>query len=299
MSSDSGLPHLRSQSTLLAEMEARLRDTGNARYSEAEIYRGLSDALLRWEGRVFVPYTYTISGGWVNGSHEYALPAYIGERIQPQRRIVVPYVTDDAPSYEFVWADVLGWTVESDGAGGRYLRLEQNEGVAGATSDARILYWSENGPLPSTVPTLNTTITSATTTLVLSGIVDVGRAGYVRVENEWMQYVGRSDDGTRTSLLNVVRGVDGSTAAAHTASSSMYVYFGVALPNLRLLENLWHQALANVYAYSLTNVNETDRQRQEWNMRYLQQLADEFWPRWTPNLSPRLKLSRRSTGWEW
>ena len=287
------LPQLRAQSTLKDAIEARLRDTANARFSEPEIYNALSDAVLRWSGRVFVPHVYTVSGGWDAGIYEYTLPAYLGRRMQPQRKVAVPYVSESA-SQQYVWADVLGWTVEPNATGGQTLRLQYNEGNIGVVADGRILYWGENGPLPSTVPTLQTTMTSSVTSLILSTLLPVGQSGFVYVEQEWMEYAGCSHGTAYTTLTNLVRGVGGTTAASH--SSAVSVYFGVALPDLRLFENLYPQALANVYAYGLTATNDTDRERHERNWRIQQQLADEFWRMWTPNVAPRIKLSRRTTG---
>lgn len=288
------IPHLRAQNTLETDLGVRLRDTSNVRWTDAELYAALSDALLKWSGRVSVPFVYTLTGGWVNGQYEYALPDYMGQRITPQRRVVVPYVNSNANSNQYVWADVLGWTTEPDGAGGQYLRVQWNEGVSGATTDGRILWWGEQGPLPTTVPTVQTEIDSDDTSLILGSLVNVGPSGYIKVGAEWIQYAGFTDDGTYTTLTNLVRGINNTTAATHTASTA--VYFGVALPELRLLDNLYAQAQANAFAYGLVEVNESERQRYEWNMRYQQQLADEFWMRWMPTVSPKMRLSRRGAG---
>lgn len=286
-------PHLRAQNTILDELEARLRDTSNARWTDAELYRAINDALLRWSGRVSIPYLYTLSGGWVSGTYEYSVPDYLGTRIQPQRRVLSPYIDTTTNTTQYVWADVRGWDLDPDGSGGQNLRTQWNEGTPGTTSDARILWWGENGPVPVTIPTVQTEIDSDDTSLVLSAVVDVGQSGYVKVDAEWIQWSGYSDDGSNTTLTNLVRAVNGTTAATHTASTSVYV--GVAMPELRLLEQLYHQAMANAYAYGLTDINETERDRYERNMGYYQQLAEEFWMRWTPT-PPRMRLTRRAVG---
>ncbi len=289
------IPHLRPQNTIQSELEARLRDTSNARWTDAELYRSINDAILRWSGRVSLPFVYTITGGGVNGTVEYSLPDYMGKRIQPQRRVYASYVNEDDETYEFVWADVQGYSVEPDGAGGQKLRLQWDEGALGTTSDARILWWGEQGTIPVTIPTVQTTINSTATSLILSAIVDIGQSGYVYVDKEWIEYSGFSDNGTYTTLTNLVRGINNTTAASHTQSSAS-VYFGIAMPELRLLENLYFQSMANAYAYGLTDSNETERTRYEWNMRYYQQLADEFWMRWMPTVSPQMRLTRRARG---
>lgn len=287
------LPFLRAQSTLLADIEARLRDTANARWTEVELYRALSDALTRWSGRVSVPFIYELSGGWVNGTSVYALPDYMSRKIQPQRKVTTPYVNSGGASSMEMWADVLGWDVEPDGTGGQELRLQWNEGTEGATTEGRILWWGEQGPLPTTPTTVQTQITAASTSLILGGIVDVGQSGYVYVDKEWIQYAGYTDNGTYTTLTNLVRGINNTTAATHNSAVSVYV--GVAMPHRQLQEQLLHQAMANAFAYGLIDVNETERDRYERNMGYYQQLADEFWMRWMPN-SPQIRLSRRAIG---
>lgn len=284
----------------MRSIQSRLRDSDAIlRWTQGELYSAISDAVLRWSGRVAVPYVYTVTGGWSSGVYEYALPIYMGRRIQPQRKVSVPYVSEGQNS-QYVWADVLGWEVEPDGSGGQVLRLAFNEGNTGSAADGRILWWGENGPLPRSASTgypqanhtLGADVTANDSYLTLDGRYFVPQVGYISLGNQWLQYNGYSTVSGATRLLNLVWAIDGTEAAS--VSSGAAVLWGVAMPVMSLLENLYNQALANAYAYSLTDVNESDRQRQEWNMRYYQQMADEFWQRWTPNVAPRLKLSRRA-----
>ena len=290
-------PTLRTRTQLIKDVEYRQRNRGNRRWDDEEIIRALNDAVQMWSGRVSVPLVYTISGGWVSGTYEYALPSYIPIQMIPQRRVLTPYVSDTGTSNTYIWADVLGWDLEPDASGGQILRTQYNEGVVGTTSDARVLYWAGNGYMPETaqLPTLNATITSSATSLVLSAVFDVGQVGFVKIESEWIQYAGVTDDGSNTTLSNLVRGV-GSTAASH--ASGKEIDFGVAAPEVRLYQQLYQQALANLHSLTLTDGPAQETAHHQWQMQWQQQMADKFWTGWTPR-APKVKLARRATGSYW
>lgn len=290
-------PLLRTRTQLIKDIEHRMRDRGNRRWKDEEIIRALNDSIALWQGRVSVPYVYTITGGWVSGTYEYSLPDYMGRRIRPQRRVLSPYIDTTTSTTQYVWADVRGWDLDPDGSGGQTLRTQWNEGTPGTTSDARILWWAANGYLPETasVPALNANIDSDDTSLVLDAVYDVGRVGYVKVNAEWIQYAGVTDDGSNTTLGNLVRGV-GSTAASHSSGDS--VEFGMAAPETRLWTQLQDQARALLHSLSLSEGPGQEMDHHRWAMQWHQQRADDFWKSYTPDVRPRLRLSRRATGWE-
>jgi len=276
-------PNLIAQNTALAELQARLRDSA-VRWTAIELYRSMSSAVTGWSRHVSIPFIYTLSGGWLTTTHEYTIPDYMGVRIQPQRRITT---TDNINQ----WEDIDGFSIEPDGSGGQKLRVDRIEGTSGATTDARILWWGDQGPLPSTIPTIQTQLEAAATSLILTGLADgIGQSGYIKVGNEWIQYAGYSHNGTYYTLTNLVRGINNTTDAVH--ASAVSVYFGIAYPVIALLEQLYNQAQANAHAYGLVDVNETERSRYEFNMRYFQQQADDFWRSWVPVIAPRRRIGR-------
>lgn len=286
------VPVLRTQAQVLADLKVRLRDPSNVKWSAIEMYTAINDALTAWATRVKVPYVYTIVGGWVPGTYEYTIPNYISQPMVPQHKVLMPYINDSGDSYQFVWADILGFTVEPAGDGTQVLRIAFNEGVVGTTNEARLFWWGNNTRVPTTPPAVQTTIDDDDVSLVLSASVDIDPVGYVKVDAEYIQYAGFTDDGSNTTLTNLVRGVN-STAATHTSTTAVSVC--VALPDVKLLDNLYWQAAANAYAFYMTDAADTERERMQWNMRYAQAKADEFWRGWVPHRT-HMKLDQRSTG---
>jgi hypothetical protein len=76
-----------------------------------------------------------------------------------------------------------------------------------------------SGETGSTNLTLASTITSTATTLTLSSTVGLASSGYIKLDDETMYY-GYIDGNT---LNSVFRGQNNTTAAAHTASTAVYV----------------------------------------------------------------------------
>lgn len=290
------VPLLRTRRQLIEDVAHRARDRGNRRWDRREVVRAINDSIYLWSNRVFIPYVYTLSGGWEVGIYEYALPDYISEPLVPQRKILTPYLNEEGNNFQFVWADILGYSVDPSSDGGQSLRVQWNEGVTAATNDARILWWGENYPLPDTAdgedPALHAAIDADDTTLTLDASVDVGRAGYVKVGSEFLQYAGTALDTGRTVLQNLVRGVS-STAAAHSLGDS--VEFCMAAPELRLWQVLQWQARANLYDLMLSESPASESEHYQWQMRWNEQRVGEFWRGWVPR-PPVIRLSRRSVG---
>jgi hypothetical protein len=76
-----------------------------------------------------------------------------------------------------------------------------------------------SGETSTTTLTLASTITSTATTLTLSSTVGLASSGYIKLDDETMYY-GYIDGNT---LNSVFRGQNNTTAAAHTASTAVYV----------------------------------------------------------------------------
>ena len=76
-----------------------------------------------------------------------------------------------------------------------------------------------SGETSTTTLTLASTITSTATTLTLSSTVGLASSGYIKLDDETMYY-GYIDGNTLNSIF---RGQNNTTAAAHTASTAVYV----------------------------------------------------------------------------
>jgi len=75
-----------------------------------------------------------------------------------------------------------------------------------------------SGEISPTGATLSTTITSTTTTIVLSSVVNLPTTGFIKLDNEIINYGYISGN----TLYNCFRGQANTTAAAHTAGVAIY-----------------------------------------------------------------------------
>lgn len=286
------LPYVRTQLELLAELRRRMRDPEGNRWTDEEIYTAINDALLTWHKRVSIPHLYTLSAGWVAGTASYALPSYIRGPIDPQQRRYssnYPYSLsgNEAPT----WVDMPAFTVEPDGSGGQVLRLDFNP----ATDDARIIWWMYNGPVPLSVPALNATITSASTSLVLSTAVsEIDEAGYIKIDSEWIHYAGASIGSATTTLSNLLRAVNGTTAATHTSTTS--VYWGVGSHRGDLYGQLYNHCRGFLHGLFLTDGAESEKTHHERQAMYYSDMATRFWRGYMPNRKTKLRLGREGVG---
>ena len=71
----------------------------------------------------------------------------------------------------------------------------------------------------ATSVTLSSTITSADTTITLSDVSGLTTTGYIKIDSETIGYTNVSGN----SLINCLRGQNGTTAAAHTSGAAIYV----------------------------------------------------------------------------
>jgi len=287
------LPFLKTQTELLQDMRRRMRDPDGARWPDYEVYTGINDALLTWHNRVTIPHLYTISGGWVAGTIEYTLPGYIHGHIDPQqRRYSSPWPNVSGIGIEATtWVDVQAFTLEPDGSGGQKLRLE----FAPSTDDGRIIWWSHNGPVPLTAPALNAQIDSDDTSLVLStAVTDIDQAGYIKIDSEWLHYSGVSYGASTTTLSNLLRGVNSTTATTHTSSTS--VSWGVGCHRSDLFGQLYNATRSFLHALFLTDAADSERTHHERQAMYYADMARGFWRIYVPNRKPKMRLGREAIG---
>jgi hypothetical protein len=156
------------------------------------------------------------------------------------------------------------------------------------------MWWGSNGPVPTVVPVLSAGISDTDTSLTLTTKPTVGRVGYVKVEAEWMQYAGYTEEATTLTLTNLVRGVAGSAAASH--SGGVAVGWGVAMDKGGLSTQLLDQARAHLMEFWLSNPSSREVAHYEKQMVFYQNRADTFWRKYVPSRAPKLKLSRASLG---
>lgn len=287
------LPFLKTQTELLQDMRRRMRDPDGARWPDYEVYTGINDCLLTWHNRVTIPHIYTIPTGYVSGTVDYTLPSYIRGHIDPQQKRYSSYwpnVSGIGLEAE-TWVDVQGFTVEPDGAGGQKLRLE----FSPVTDDARIVWWSHNGPIPLTAPALNAQIDSDDTSLVLStAVTDIDQAGYIKIDSEWLHYSGVSYGTSTTTLSNLLRGVNSTTAATHNSSTT--VSWGIGCHRSDLFYQLYCWVRGYLHGLYLTDGAESEKAQHERQALYWTNEAKAFWRGYVPNRKPKMRLGREVVG---
>lgn len=283
---------LKNQSELLEQMRRRMRDPNGDRWTDAEIYAAYSDNLMQWYSRVAVPQVYTITGGWVTGQSDYALPSYITGDIQPQqKRHTDSYLYQfQVPSDQDQWVDVINFSVWPNTSGG----LTLHWGRAPDAGDGRIIWWGRNGRLPLAVPTLSANITSSDTSATITTTEDVAESGYIKLNAEWIGYAGVTRASSTVTLSNLTRAMYGTTAAAHTAADD--VEWGVAAHREDLFTQLYDATRADLHALYITAAAESERAHHERMAMYYGEKSMNFWRGYIPNKPTKLKLSRGASG---
>ena len=136
----------------------------------------LNSALATWNGRVAVERAYTIPGGWVAGTMEYALPGYVDTRSMQaeMRRTSGGYLYAIKAND---WVPVPGFSVQPGSNGGWLIRFD----VSPDSTDGRVVWYSSPSSMPSTAPLLSVALTDTATSAVLSGVYDLADSGWVRI----------------------------------------------------------------------------------------------------------------------
>lgn len=270
----------RTQSELKTELEVRLRDPDNERWSEPEIYAAINSALMEWAPRVKIPFLYTITGGWAANEREYDLPYYVSRPIDPQFKTTYG-------SHDF-WSAVPAYTLHARDGGILAIVL----GYLPSASDGRVIFWAPNSPTPTTISSQSGSIDSDDTSITVVTTALVGMNGYIKVEDEWIQYSGAVRSGSNTVLSNLVRGCMGTTATSHSAAT---VEWGVVVHRPDLYEQMMHHCLVFLHSLFNQNASNTKKDLHQWNMRWESPMAKDFWKTYTPWRSPKMRVARLPT----
>lgn len=284
--------HVRSQYQLRTEILTMLDDTSNARWSDAQVYTAINQALAMWGGRVLVPHLYQpASYAWDNNTYEYALPSWMDEKyITPQMRRVIPYAgypqTSDGTE---TWVDVPGWSVEPTTTEGRVLRFQSLPYEV----DARILYWSQQYQLPTSPPVVASTISNAATTATLGGVSFAYPSRFFLAINlEIMSVTFTSKNSSVATIALEQRAMFNSYTPTNHATNDL-TYFCVAVTDERLFVQLHDQAMAILHRLRFGLASPEERSVHGQMIQLYQKQADMFWKTWTPNRPIKLKIDRR------
>lgn len=287
--------YLRTYTQVLADVRSRMRDTSasNKRWSDAEILNAINDSLRSWHGRVSIPALYKpVNFRWSSNVYEYDLPVWMGEGdIVPQmERIVdIEFVGSLAHGAE-TWVDLPGWTVEPSSTGGRKLRFSQPPPDA----VARILYWFQPGQIAAN-EILSGAIDSASTSLSGTSTVDmVGQSGYIKIEQEYLQYSGVVTASGSFTLSNLVHSLLDSSGTSHTNPAA--IEFCVAVPKEDLWGQLYDQVAMHLHRLFFANASPQERDMHGQMISLYENRIRDFWRRWIPVRPSRFVVNSFSTG---
>jgi hypothetical protein len=290
-------PYLYTQSELLANIRTLLMESTADRWTDSNIYAAMSMALQSWHGRVRTPYTYTVPGGWVAGTYDYTLPTYIeAKTIQPQaKRLLYDYL--ESGEGDETWFDITAYDIEPSDSGAMVLRLHYGQSrydVVGASTEGRIIHWAAPGPVPTTPPTLSAGIDADDTSLTIASKPSIGRVGYTKIGDEWLQYSGYTEGDTTLTLTNLVRGLNGTTAASHSTSDG--VLWGISVETMALLNLLYDCTRMYLMQMYLSNPSSRETGQYEKQLVLFQNNVKDFWRGWRPSRPMRMRLSRMAIG---
>lgn len=282
----------RSQLQLRTDILTLLDDTSNARWTDAQVYTAINQALAMWGGRVLVPHLYQpASYAWSNDTYEYALPAWMDEKyIQPQMKRKIPTDAHTVPYNTETWVDVPGWNVEPTETEGRKLRFT----TIPFAVDARIIYWSQQPQVFTTIPTFSSNFLSASTTASFTANATNSYPGiaYFKTEDEFFLGTFSTRIAGYITYNVVTRGM--FNTFTDTANSGTSVYVAVVVPEERLFVQLMDQAMAILHRMRFALAAPEERDVHSQMVQLYQSQADKFWRSWTPNRPIKARLDRRA-----
>lgn len=274
---DTTIPYLRTQGSLLDELRIKVRgDEGERWDNPLEYYTALNEVLYVWADQVKMPHVYTIPGGYLASIYEYTLPNYLRPPFYPELLRRVPYYDYTVESLTERWQPAPGWEVVGNGAGGQVLRLYSPP----RNVEGQVGFYSPNSRVPVTIPETSGSTSSTATTMTLGSAVDVDEVGHVKVDSEILAYYGVTYNASTTVLNNLIRGLNGTTAATHDTAREVQWCIGVDTPALwGLLFDMWKSRL---HAYYMQDGGTHETGRHEKGMGYYDQKEINFWARYKP-----------------
>jgi hypothetical protein len=283
----------RGQVQLRTDILTLLDDTSNARWTDAQVYTAINQALSMWGGRVLVPHLYQPTDySWDNNTYEYTLPAWLdGRYITPQMRRVIPYngypLTSDGTE---TWVDIPGFSIEPTTGEGRKLRFQSMP----FDVDARILYWTQQPQVFTTLPTFTSNFTSAATTASFSANAtnQYPSAAYFKTEDEF--FFGTYSTRAAGNITYTVAARGLFSAFTDTANSGTSVQMAVVVPDERLFVQLMDSAMAILHRMRFGLASPEERSVHGQMIQLYQAQADKFWRSWTPNRPIKMRLDRRA-----
>lgn len=262
-----------------------MRDPEHKRWPRHEVYRAINDAMDSWRGRVYIPMVYTLDTPLSWGQLTYTIPAYIEQPFMLQWRD--PFSQD--------WHTFDRYTVEPtlNDANEQTLRIVPLCGSAELASStaSRVVWWASNGHMSDEDTKLLARIAKTgqgSDYATIDTDQYIGDAGYIQVDSEIMYYdnltPSTAPDGFRIDLLQ--RAVNWTRQATHDKGTA--VQRCVAVPDERLWEALYTQAMRQLNLLFLTDASARERTAHEKMVKYADDWLAKFWAGWVPNRPVRV-----------
>lgn len=277
--------YLRTQTALKNEISRMNRNTSESKWTDREVAIAMNQCLQMWADKVKLPFIYTIPSGWSSSTNTVDLPSYIDAAwIRPQILVTNTGVSENDTSLS-TYVPMKGYEIEPNASGGWTLRIRQHA----YSALGRVVYWMAPGRIPESSVVVDTD--SSTSITLTTDEADMGRCGYVKINNEWIQYSGLDTDGSTVTLSNLVRGINGTTEATHATSD--VVEWGIPVDKMGLYNQMVNQCAAILHTMSIMSDSTADRENHQFILRYSQQLADEFWRGYVSGYEPTITLDTR------
>ena len=282
---------VRPVSDILGRLRVEMRDPVGRRWTDAEIYNAINRALDTWSSRVYIPCLYDIAADLQSDVIEYAIPYYIRSPFMLERKVERWEWVSQSDNES--WSSVEGAKAIPDGSGGQLLWVEAGSSWL-TQQDIRIRWEAEVGHIPTAPVVSIGTITDDDVSLVVDAEIfdTVGDVGFVKMDEEIMQYSGVSQSSSSITLLGLIRGCSGSTAATHAAGTT--VEWCIPYDVASLYNVLSVQTKSYMQEFPMTDASEKETAHHQWLMRWYQQTADDFWTTWLPNRQPQFRLSKQA-----
>ena len=280
------VPFVRLVTAMLSDLEVRLRDTTNSKWSKAEIYHAINHALDTISTRVYIPSVYVVAS--TAGTEMYTLPWYVRNVAD-----VLILLSGDTN-----WRRHPGWSIIESTGGTRTLKVEYSE-----TGSMRVLFKSPYSALPTVdaaivgVTTTADDFTTTATSLEIQTLISASattrpypEAGVIRIGTEWISYVGydRSGLSAEITLLNCSRGQYESTALA--SDSGAAVTFGVPAYAPDIYTIIGYEAVSFLMGLFLSHAPSAETEHYQFQMRLYKTMATDFWKRRTPQAAPKIHI---------
>lgn len=292
---------LKAQNDLLTEIEEEVGSpSSGGLWTKKQIYRAISNAVELWAGKVLLPRLYYFDSEFSSTDWFKAIPSYIRGEVDVQIRLGRES-SINGDSTNSSWATIFAGSLEIDDDRGEEAVFRWQ--TAPYQQEGRIFWYASNGPVfipthdTNYTHTLNATINSSATSLVINGVGHIPPAGWLKLDGEFIGYSDVDYGVSTTTCQNLTRGLMGTAAASHTLTTCM-VYSAIGVDDNRLWQQLKKQAMANLHEMKLHRGGLQDRRNHQEMVNHLQGEADAWWKKqgYTTQRDVRTYLTQYAIG---